>query len=115
VPIDSGQTDGAVPGVRADGGQDDGAGSVVPGSGAAALSTKGLTLGFGTNIVLADVTIDFQPGKITALLGPTGSGKSTLLRTLNRMNDKAGGYRRQGDVTLDGQRIWSGLIQRATS
>jgi phosphate transport system ATP-binding protein len=71
------------------------------------MSAVNLTLGYGANIVLRDVTLDFQPGKITALLGPTGSGKSTLLRTLNRMNDKISGYRRTGDVTLDGQSIWS--------
>jgi phosphate transport system ATP-binding protein len=70
----------------------------------------GLTLGYGPNTVLTDVTIDFQPGRITALLGPTGSGKSTLLRTLNRMNDRVSGYRRDGDVTLDGQSIWSPAI-----
>jgi phosphate transport system ATP-binding protein len=54
--------------------------------------------------------VDFQSGAITALLGPTGSGKSTLLRTLNRMNDKITGYKRSGDVMLDGISIWSPSI-----
>jgi len=76
----------------------------------AAMSAAELTLGFGQHTVLAGVTTDFQPGKITALLGPTGSGKSTLLRTLNRMNDKISGYRRDGDVTLDGVSIWSPAV-----
>ena len=111
MPIDSGQTDGAGPGVRADSGRDDRAGLAVTADDPAALSARGLTLGFGANTVLTGVTTDFQPGKITALLGPTGSGKSTLLRTLNRMNDKVSGYRREGDVTLDGLSIWSPAIQ----
>jgi phosphate transport system ATP-binding protein len=76
----------------------------------AAMSATQLTLGFGQHTVLTDVSIDFRPGKITALLGPTGSGKSTLLRTLNRMNDKISGYRRDGDVTLDGVSIWSPAV-----
>ncbi len=71
------------------------------------MSTVDLTLSYGRNVVLRDVTVSFRPGAVTALLGPTGSGKSTLLRTLNRMNDKIGGYRRRGDVLLDGHSIWA--------
>ncbi|HUN36863.1 MAG TPA: phosphate ABC transporter ATP-binding protein [Trebonia sp.] len=105
-PIGSGPADGAGPAVQAGGGRDTGTGAAVAAS-PAALSTTGLTLGYGPNTVLTDVTIDFRPGQVTALLGPTGSGKSTLLRTLNRMNDRVTGYRREGDVTLDGRSIWS--------
>jgi phosphate transport system ATP-binding protein len=79
-------------------------------TGPASMSASELTLGFGRLTVLSGVSIDFRPGKITALLGPTGSGKSTLLRTLNRMNDKISGYRRDGDVTLDGVSIWSPAV-----
>jgi phosphate transport system ATP-binding protein len=110
VPIDSGQTDGAGPGVRAGSGQNAKAGPTMAAGSPAEVSTIGLTLGYGPNAVLTGATLDFLPGKITALLGPTGSGKSTLLRTLNRMNDKVSGYHRQGDVTLDGQSIWSPVV-----
>jgi len=106
VPVDSDPADGAAPVARAVPVQDARVDSAAAG-GAAAVSAAGLTLGYGQNTVLADVTIDFLPGRITALLGPTGSGKSTLLRTLNRMNDKVSGYRHRGEVTLDGQSIWS--------
>jgi phosphate transport system ATP-binding protein len=75
------------------------------------ISTVDLTLGYGNRTVLNDITLDFAPGAVTALLGPTGSGKSTLLRTLNRMNDRITGYRRNGDVLLEGQSIWAPGIQ----
>jgi phosphate transport system ATP-binding protein len=71
------------------------------------ISTMDLTLSYGDNTVLRNISVDFRPGAITALLGPTGSGKSTLLRTLNRMNDKITGYRHQGDVVLNGHSIWA--------
>jgi len=69
--------------------------------------TEHLSLGFGHQPVLGDVNMSFRRGTITALIGPTGSGKSTFLRTINRMNDKVPGFRREGDVTLDGESIWS--------
>jgi phosphate transport system ATP-binding protein len=104
VPIDAGQSDGSA--------GDNSAANAVSAADetAAAMSAVSLTLGYGTNTVLTDVTVDFRAGNITALLGPTGSGKSTLLRTLNRMNDKISGYRRDGDVTLDGMSIWSPAV-----
>ena len=74
---------------------------------APAMAAMNLTLGFGTKTVLDQVNLDFPARAVTSLLGPTGSGKSTFLRTLNRMNDKVSGYRRSGDVLLDGQSIFN--------
>jgi phosphate transport system ATP-binding protein len=79
-------------------------------SGGPDMNTVDLTLSYGDHTVLRDITLDFRPGAVTALLGPTGSGKSTLLRTLNRMNDRITGYKRQGDVLLDGRSIWDPAI-----
>ncbi|KAF2480400.1 P-loop containing nucleoside triphosphate hydrolase protein [Neohortaea acidophila] len=50
--------------------------------------------------VLHNVSIDIQPGKITALLGPVGSGKSTLLESI--LGETLSSASRQG---LDGQRV----------
>lgn len=35
---------------------------------------------------LKDVSVSFEPGKITAVIGSTGSGKSTLVQHLNGLN-----------------------------
>ena len=78
---------------------------------AAVLQAIGLTLGFGQRTILREVNLNIQRGAITALIGPTGSGKSTLLRTFNRMNDKVNGYRRSGDVHLDGRSIWDPSVE----
>ena len=71
------------------------------------ICTRTLRLGFSGRIVLDDINVDIQRGRITALIGPTGSGKSTFLRTLNRMNDRVPGFTREGDVTLDGESLWA--------
>ncbi len=38
--------------------------------------------GYGKTMVLHDVTLAFEQGKVTTLVGPNGCGKSTLLKTL---------------------------------
>ena len=89
--------------------------SSAPGSPAtSALRAVDLTLSYGSQAVLSDVTADIQAGAVTALIGPTGSGKTTLLRTFNRMNDKVTGYRHTGDVVLDGRSIWSPTVELMT-
>ena len=39
-----------------------------------------VTAGYGEKAVLHDISLDFPPGTVTALVGPNGCGKSTLLK-----------------------------------
>jgi phosphate transport system ATP-binding protein len=70
------------------------------------LSTANLKVWFGDREILHGLSIDVPENRITALIGPTGCGKSTLLRTLNRLNDDVPGFRREGDVLLDGRNVY---------
>ena len=45
----------------------------------------------GTQIVLDNINLEIETGKITALIGPSGAGKTSLLRLLNRLDDPASG------------------------
>lgn len=47
------------------------------------LEARGLSFAYGDALpVLTDITVRFEPGTITALVGRNGEGKSTLMRIL---------------------------------
>jgi ABC-type branched-subunit amino acid transport system ATPase component/ABC-type branched-subunit amino acid transport system permease subunit len=48
----------------------------------ASLCAEGLTKRFGPVSAAEDVSLELEPGSLTALIGPNGSGKTTVLRML---------------------------------
>ena len=72
-----------------------------PANGAHAVSLDKLNAYYGQRHVIKDVTIDFRPNHVTALIGPSGSGKSTVVRCINRMHEEIPGARAEGKVKLD--------------
>ncbi|NCV83009.1 MAG: ATP-binding cassette domain-containing protein, partial [Actinobacteria bacterium] len=51
------------------------------------LEARNVHAWFDKHHALADVSLDFSAGTVTALIGPSGCGKSTFIRTLNRMHE----------------------------
>jgi branched-chain amino acid transport system permease protein len=49
----------------------------------AALRVSGLSKSFAGIKALSDVTLQAEPGKVTAVIGPNGSGKTTLLNAIS--------------------------------
>jgi len=46
------------------------------------LSTNDISVKYGTNIVLRDVSLDINKGEIITIVGPNGSGKTTLVKAI---------------------------------
>ena len=71
------------------------------------MRTRDVNVWYGDNHALRNVDLDIRENMVTALIGPSGCGKSTYLRCLNRMNDTIESCRIEGDLTLDGEDIYS--------
>lgn len=74
---------------------------------AVAIEARDVSVFYGDKQALFDVDLDIYRNEVTALIGPSGCGKSTFLRCLNRMNDTIDICRVKGQLTLDGEDIYS--------
>ena len=45
---------------------------------------QNISIAYGKRTILEDVTMEFEQGKITTIIGPNGCGKSSLLKTVPR-------------------------------
>ena len=63
---------------------------------------KNINFSYDKNkIILKNININIEGGKINALVGLSGAGKSTLLNLIPRIYDKS-----SGDITIDSQSIY---------
>jgi phosphate transport system ATP-binding protein len=74
------------------------------------VEVKNLSLRYGTNFALKDISMDIPEKMVTAFIGPSGCGKSTFLRTLNRMNDLIDNVTIDGKVFIDNINIYDKSI-----
>jgi phosphate transport system ATP-binding protein len=78
---------------------------------ACAFTARNLSVFFGENQVLKNVSLDIQARAVTAIIGPSGCGKSTFLRCLNRMHELVATARVEGEIRLFGEDIYGGNVE----
>lgn len=64
------------------------------------LCAKNLSLGYGRKLVINNINMEIEKGKISAIIGPNGSGKSTILKAFSRIIKPC-----DGKVLLNGKDI----------
>ncbi|CAH1394421.1 unnamed protein product [Nezara viridula] len=76
---------------------------VVPDTFEANISFRNVQFSYPTNLhtkVLHDLTLDIEPGKITAVVGTSGAGKSTIVGLTSRLYDVTAGQILVGGVDI---------------
>ncbi|HXT10179.1 MAG TPA: phosphate ABC transporter ATP-binding protein PstB [Candidatus Angelobacter sp.] len=77
----------------------------------AALTIKNLSVFFGKNHAVKNVSLNIAARAVTAIVGPSGCGKSTFLRAINRMHELNPDARMTGEIKLFGDDIYSRNVQ----
>jgi phosphate transport system ATP-binding protein len=70
------------------------------------ITTEAVNLYYSEFHALKDISMDFAPRTVTALIGPSGCGKSTYLRLFNRMNDLIDHVKITGSIMVEGEDIY---------
>jgi len=73
----------------------------------AVMQARQVDVFYGDNHAIQKVNLDIGRNEVIALIGPSGCGKSTFIRCLNRMNDTIESARVTGNISLDGEDIYS--------
>ena len=61
---------------------------------------KDVSFQYDTKPVLKDVNMEFEPGKLYAIIGPSGTGKTTFLSLMSGLTNL-----KEGDILFEGQSI----------
>ncbi len=71
-----------------------------------AFEIRDLSVFYGQNRAIQDVSLKVPSRSVTAIIGPSGCGKSTFLRTLNRMHELIPGARHTGTILMKGEDLY---------
>ena len=84
--------------------------SIASPSGETQLEARNLSVLYGQNRAVRNVSLSIPARHVVAFIGPSGCGKSTLLRCFNRMNDLVPDARIEGEALFRGQNLYGESI-----
>ncbi|MGZ8928446.1 MAG: ABC transporter ATP-binding protein, partial [Methylobacter sp.] len=64
------------------------------------VSVRNLSFSRGNKKIFDDISLEFERGKVTAIMGPSGTGKTTLLKLIGGQL-----FPKQGSVIVDGNDV----------
>jgi phosphate transport system ATP-binding protein len=79
--------------------------AAAPETPAVKLSVRDLTVAYGDNAILRNVSFDVREHEIFGIIGPANSGKTSFLRAINRMEMFTPSMRVEGDIEFDGRNV----------
>ena len=79
--------------------------TIVPKPAGTVIEAKSLTVGYGSFVLMRDVSFTVGKGEIFFIMGGSGCGKSTLLRVLMGLKEPQG-----GEVTFLEKPFWPGTL-----
>lgn len=82
-------------------------GEQTPNAGCAQIKIKNLSIKYGTQYAIKNVSLDIVPCAITAFVGPSGCGKTSLLSAINRISDLSQNCKVEGEINIGQTRILS--------
>ncbi len=71
------------------------------------IRVENLSVWYGKQQAIRNVTLSIPDRKITAIIGPSGCGKTTLLKSFNRLIDLQDGVRVEGRILVDDEDVFA--------
>lgn len=69
------------------------------------LAVEGLSIRYGSDWALRDVSLDIREHEIFGVIGPANAGKTSFLKAINRMDEFSSDMHVEGDILFDGHNV----------
>jgi len=76
-----------------------------------AYDVKNLSLWYGKDQALKDISFEIEKYQVTAIIGPSGCGKSTFIKSLNRMIENIPIVRTEGEILYKNKDIFDKSVK----